>query len=323
MESPICRVCLVSDKSMVNVFEASHEPGLSIADVITKCTGCQVEEEDPLPNTICMSCLEDAENAFEIIETYERSHQFYCFFKDVREEESENEGSCCSEEVESAGGDGQGKNGSDDDVDSRGNNLEAVDDNIGFEPDINKNRKAKEKPSFSCSYCPKTYQARSSLSVHMRSHTGERPFKCSLCPKAFGYNCVLQGHMRTHTGERPYKCSQCSKTFTFAHNLKAHMHIHERGETHRCSYCLKGFLTFSVLKQHLATHLDKQFQCSQCSKAFPNEHELKMHMRDHPERLFKCSHCSKDFQLKAYLKRHMLKHVGCSQGSKQLFRHNS
>ncbi|KAI8041296.1 hypothetical protein M5D96_005552, partial [Drosophila gunungcola] len=47
--------------------------------------------------------FDDAHNAFEIIGTYERSHQFFSFFKDVREEECDDAGSNCSEEATNNG----------------------------------------------------------------------------------------------------------------------------------------------------------------------------------------------------------------------------
>ncbi|KRK05179.1 uncharacterized protein Dyak_GE28322, isoform A [Drosophila yakuba] len=318
MESSVCRVCLVSCDDMVNVFDASHEPGLSIANLISKCTGFQVEKDDHLPNTICKSCLEDGKNAFDIIESYERSHQFYCFFKDVREEESENKGSCFSEEVESAGEEYQEEKRTEECVDSKDNNVEADDDDSGNEPDIIKsNGKAKDAAGFSCSHCPKSFRTKAGLKTHFRLHTGERPFKCSLCPKSFAYKCVRQRHMLTHTGERPFKCSRCPKAFSICHNLKVHMQIHEREESLKGSDCQKGILNSTIPKRLFATLIDNsKFQCSQCSKAFPDEHELKIHMRDHPERPFKCFHCPRDFVLDAHRKRHMVTHNGGYQALK-------
>ena len=60
-----------------------------------------------------------------------------------------------------------------------------------------------------CQICNKIFARSSSLIVHMRGHTGERPYKCSYCPKAFAQSANLTTHQRTHTGEKPYECSVC------------------------------------------------------------------------------------------------------------------
>ncbi|XP_052844854.1 uncharacterized protein LOC128257725 isoform X2 [Drosophila gunungcola] len=98
MSSTICRVCLMNNETMVNIFDAKHESGISIASVISKCTGYKVELEDRLPKNICELCLQDAQNAFDIIDTYERSHQIFSFFIDVRKRERESPHSNCSKE---------------------------------------------------------------------------------------------------------------------------------------------------------------------------------------------------------------------------------
>ena len=66
---------------------------------------------------------------------------------------------------------------------------------------------------YACLFCVKT--DRSNLTVHIRSHTGERPFKCQWqgCTKAFPTSSTLKRHMRTHTDERPFECNFCKKRF--------------------------------------------------------------------------------------------------------------
>lgn len=47
---------------------------------------------------------------------------------------------------------------------------------------------------------------------------------CHLCQKNFSSTSSLQIHMRTHTGERPFVCSVCQKAFTTKGNLKVRIY---------------------------------------------------------------------------------------------------
>jgi len=51
---------------------------------------------------------------------------------------------------------------------------------------------------YTCKECGKGFTQSSSLSIHMRYHTGERPYQCELCDKAFVTKTLLNTHIKNH-----------------------------------------------------------------------------------------------------------------------------
>jgi uncharacterized Zn-finger protein len=71
---------------------------------------------------------------------------------------------------------------------------------------------------------------RTELLAHKRWHDKEGRYVCKVpdCEMRFKHRSTLSNHMKTHTGERPYKCDVCKKSFFRSDNLKQHQRIHIR-----------------------------------------------------------------------------------------------
>jgi len=111
-----------------------------------------------------------------------------------------------------------------------------------------------------CVQCNRSFQSKSSLNIHMRSHRGERPHGCPHCGKYFTQKSTLRTHIRTHTGERPYVCQYCSRAFGDYSTFRKHLRVHTGEKPYVCDVCKKGFTQSGNMLRHREVHFKKNLR---------------------------------------------------------------
>uniref|UniRef100_A0A8C3WEU8 Zinc finger and SCAN domain-containing protein 5B n=1 Tax=Catagonus wagneri TaxID=51154 RepID=A0A8C3WEU8_9CETA len=135
---------------------------------------------------------------------------------------------------------------------------------------------------YQCQECNKRFPYKSQLTLHKRTHTGERPFQCGVCAKGFMQPSDLRVHERVHTGEKPYRCDSCGRNFTHNSTLRAHKRTHSKEKPFPCEQCDMAFSHRGNLNVHRRTHSGlKPYVCPVCQGAFRQLGTFKRHQKTH------------------------------------------
>ncbi|KAF2358274.1 Zinc finger C2H2-type [Trinorchestia longiramus] len=134
---------------------------------------------------------------------------------------------------------------------------------------------------YECEECGKSFRSKSTMKVHMKSHSDVKALPCPHCEQVFPQRHILQQHLVEEHPSYNLICHYCKKVFTREDTLRSHLvRMHETDGGLNCNVCGKNFPSQGQLEAHVRVHTgERPFRCQLCKRAFVQKVHLKTHLR--------------------------------------------
>ncbi|XP_061450151.1 zinc finger protein ZFPM1 isoform X3 [Rhineura floridana] len=133
--------------------------------------------------------------------------------------------------------------------------------------------------------CKKSCPSASSLEIHMRSHSGERPFVCLICHSAFTTKANCERHLKVHTDTLNGICHSCgfistTRDILYSHLVTNHMICQpgSKGEVYSQGTAIPGPAAKPLAPGLSTPGPISAFKCSFCGYAADSLPSLQQHV---------------------------------------------
>ncbi|XP_072374169.1 zinc finger protein ZFPM1 isoform X2 [Scyliorhinus torazame] len=157
--------------------------------------------------------------------------------------------------------------------------------------------------------CNKSCPSASSLEIHVRSHSGERPFVCLICLSAFTTKANCERHLKVHMDSLNGVCHGCgfvstTRDMLYSHLLTNHMAC-QSGSKGDSSSPRTGTPALPLTGVKVANPF-QSLKCNQCEYVGDSESNLQQHILLHViQDTFPCNQCHEKLRSAAELAKHM------------------
>lgn len=249
----------------------------------------QIDQSDALPSQICLSCLQELENAYKFrrkCQDMDKMFRDQNLASQIKTETHQNYHH-------------NDNNDTDNGQDAMEFEIDTQFDDQPTEQSATLLIEAKKQPAIKRE---KIISKKVSKSKGRKARYDYWKI-CEICGKNTRN---LVGHLDTHSTDRSYSCEICGKKFKFKSGLILHKAAHSTTPKKTCEVCGKNFFIMASYRKHFAFHAnERKFGCETCGKRFNSMDILRVHTRSHTdERPFSCVECGKTFRTSGCVSRH-------------------